>query len=61
VPPEHQPLVAAAQEYLRQRDESWRLRAEALRTANLGMLRKAERTERLSLETLSSLRPPDQE
>jgi rhomboid protease GluP len=31
VPPEHQPLVTSAQEYLRLREESWRLRAEGLR------------------------------
>ena len=31
VPPEHQPLVTNAQEYLRLREESWRLRAEGLR------------------------------
>jgi len=31
VPPEHQPLVTGAQEYLRLREESWRLRAEGLR------------------------------
>ena len=33
VPPEHKPLVADAEEYLRLRSESWRLRAEGLRKA----------------------------
>src|SRR5260221_1632788 len=33
VPPEHQQLVADAEEYLRLRIESWRLRARALRQA----------------------------
>ena len=35
VPDEHQPLVANAEEYLRLREESWRLRAEGLRKTNI--------------------------
>jgi hypothetical protein len=31
VPPEHQPIVADAREFLRLRTESWRARADALR------------------------------
>jgi len=44
VPQEHQPLVASAEEFLRLRDESWRLRAEGLHTAKLLASREAERT-----------------
>jgi membrane associated rhomboid family serine protease len=51
-PAEQQLLIASAEEYLRLRDESWRLRAEGLRKANLVVLREAERTERASLEAL---------
>jgi membrane associated rhomboid family serine protease len=49
IPPEHQALVAGAEEYLRLRDESWRLRAAALNRSNMGGLRKADAAERLSL------------
>ena len=59
VPAEHRPLVASAEEYLRLRDESWRLRADALRKANMGALRAADRSERASLEALDKLRPAD--
>jgi membrane associated rhomboid family serine protease len=44
VPEEHQPLVAGAEEYVRLRSESWRLRAEGLRTANT--VPKTAKTER---------------
>lgn len=57
VPPQHQPLVASAEEYFRLRDESWRLRADALRKSNMGALRAADRSERASLEALDKLRP----
>jgi len=35
VPKEHQPLVAGAEEYVRLRSESWRLRADGLRKVNV--------------------------
>ena len=57
VPEEHQGLVAGAEEYLRLRDESWRLRAEALHKSNMNALRAADRSERASLEALQRLRP----
>jgi membrane associated rhomboid family serine protease len=57
VPGEQQPLVASAGEYLRLRDQSWRLRIEGLRKANMATLREAERTERTSLEALNRIRP----
>jgi hypothetical protein len=56
VPPEHQPLVTSAEEYLRLRDESWRLRADALRKSNMVALKAADRSERASLEALEKLR-----
>ncbi len=56
VPPEHQPLVSSAEEYLRLRDESWRLRADALRKSNMVALKAADRSERASLEALEKLR-----
>jgi membrane associated rhomboid family serine protease len=58
VPPEHQPLVAVAEEFLRLRDESWRLRAEGLHKANMLTLREADRAERASLDLLRRIRPP---
>jgi rhomboid protease GluP len=58
VPKEHQPLVASAQEYLRLRDESWRLRAEGLHKRNMLTLRQADRTERASLDALERIRKP---
>jgi membrane associated rhomboid family serine protease len=39
VPPEHQPIVADAHEFLRLRYESWRLRAAAIRRTNTGSRR----------------------
>jgi len=57
VPPEHQALVASAEEYFRLRDESWRLRADALFKSNLVALRAADRSERASLEALERIRP----
>jgi rhomboid protease GluP len=56
VPQQHQPLVKSAEEYLRLRDESWRLRAEGLRKTNMTKLRQAERTERASLEALQQIK-----
>jgi hypothetical protein len=57
VPPEHQPLLAGAEEYLRLRDESWRLRAAALHKSSMPALRKADTAERASLEALERLKP----
>lgn len=57
VPTEHQPLMAHAEEYLRLRDESWRLRAEGLQKRNLPTLNKADRAERASLDALQKIRP----
>ena len=57
VPTEHRPLVEGANEYLRLRDESWRLRADALRKHNLAALRKADRAEWESLEAFGRIKP----
>jgi membrane associated rhomboid family serine protease len=61
VPPEHQPLVASAEEYLRLRDESWRLRAAALHKSSMAALRKAETAERTSLEAFERIRAAEPE
>jgi rhomboid protease GluP len=64
VPQEHQPLVTNAEEYLRLRDESWRLRAAALRKPGMSAiklaLREADRTEVASLEVLDRIKSVDQ-
>ncbi len=59
VPPEHQPLLASAEEYLKLRDESWRLRAAALHKSSMPALRKAETAERASLEAFERLKPTE--
>ena len=59
VPPEHQPLLASAEEYLKLRDESWRLRAAALHKSSMPALRKAETAERASLEAFERLKPAE--
>ena len=60
VPDVHQPLVARAEEFLRLRDESWRLRADGLRKTNMLQLRKADAAERAALEIIDTLRPAGQ-
>ena len=57
VPPEHQALVADATEYLRLRDESWRLRAQALQKHNMLLLREADRKEQAALHAFERVRP----
>jgi rhomboid protease GluP len=73
VPAAHQPLVASAEEYLRLRHESWRLRANGLRTmgrivarqaakpippdAAILAFREADRIERDSLASLRKIKP----
>jgi hypothetical protein len=53
---EQQPLVASAIEFLKTRDESWRLRKEALRKSNLQMLRQADSVERTSIDQFRKLK-----
>jgi hypothetical protein len=59
VPPEHKPLLARAEEYLQLRDESWRLRADALEKRSLAALKKADHAERASLQAFEQVRPPE--
>jgi rhomboid protease GluP len=56
IPPEQRPLLAAAEAYLRRRDESWRLRAAALLRSSSAGLREADAAERAALDSLRSLR-----
>jgi len=56
VPREQQALVASAIEFLKTRDESWRLRKEALRKSNLQMLRQADSVERISIDEFRKLK-----
>jgi hypothetical protein len=51
--PEQRAMVAKADEYLKLRSESWRLRAEALGKRSLPALRHADQVERVSLDAFS--------
>jgi hypothetical protein len=53
---EHRPLLARAEEYVRLRSESWRLRAEALEERNLKALKQADHAERTSLQAFEEIR-----
>jgi hypothetical protein len=53
---EQRPLLAKADEYLKLRSESWRLRAEALGKRSLPALRNADRVERVSLEAFNAVK-----
>lgn len=52
VPPEQQPLVATAHEYVQLRDDSWQTRSEALRRGSVRLLREADEKEARSLNAL---------
>jgi hypothetical protein len=56
VPPEHQPVIATAQSFLKLRDESWQLRAAALHKSDMLGLRQADSKEQASREALQSIR-----
>jgi hypothetical protein len=56
VPREHQAMVTAAKEYLRLREDSWRLRRDALQRTDMGTLKKADRREWESLEAFKRIR-----
>lgn len=56
VPREQAPLVAAANEYFKLREESWRRRSEALHKRNMKMLRDAELSERAALDAFQKMR-----
>ena len=57
VPPEHQPLVTTAERFLKLRDESWRMRAQALHKSDVRGLRQADSKEQASQETFDRLMP----
>jgi hypothetical protein len=59
VPPQYQPRVATAEEFLRLRDESWRLRAEALHRSDMTGLRQADAQEQVSLAALHRVKSMD--
>jgi hypothetical protein len=59
VPPAHKPILAQADEYLQLRNESWRLRADALEKRSMAALKKADHAERASLAAFERVRPPD--
>ena len=52
VPKDQLPLITAAEEYLTLRNESWTLRANALRSGKMSILWIADKKEALSLEAL---------
>jgi membrane associated rhomboid family serine protease len=58
VSPEHQPLVATAEKFLKLRDESWQLRAVALHKSDMLGLRQADSKERASREAFDRLKMP---
>ncbi len=58
IPREHQQLVARAKEFLTLREQSWRVRAEALEVGSMAGLRKADVMETTSLRVLATLEPP---
>ena len=55
VPPEQKPLIASAETFLKLRDESWRLRAGALRKSDMPGLRQADTKEQASLEAFQRM------
>ena len=55
VPPEHQPLIVAAETFLKVRHESWRLRAAALNKSDMKGLRNADSQEQASREAFHQL------
>jgi hypothetical protein len=53
---EYSPLVAQAKEYLRLRQESWTMRAAALRKGSVPQLQKADSRDQAALQALEPLR-----
>lgn len=58
VPPEHQRVIAAAERFLKMRDESWQLRAAALHNSDILALRNADSKEQASREAFNRLKTP---
>jgi rhomboid protease GluP len=57
-PREHRALVQAAEIYTLRRIESWKIRSQALRTADWRQLRNADAVERAALDRLEAMRVP---
>lgn len=55
VPAGQRPLIEAAVEYLRLRDESWAIRSTAFRTGKMKTLRAADETEAASMQAFKRL------
>ena len=58
VSPEHQRVIAAAEKFLKMRDESWQLRAAALHNSDILGLRNADTKEQASREAFNQLKMP---
>jgi membrane associated rhomboid family serine protease len=58
VPPEHKPLIATAETFLKLRDESWKLRAVALQKSDMRGLQQADSKEQASREAFHRLTMP---
>jgi membrane associated rhomboid family serine protease len=58
VAPEQQRVVAAAETFLKMRDESWQLRAAALHNSDIRGLRNADSKEQASREAFNQLKMP---
>jgi membrane associated rhomboid family serine protease len=58
VVPEQQKLLVAGKEYLRLRDESWRVRARAIRDGSMRGLSEADAIATKSLESLNQITEP---
>jgi rhomboid protease GluP len=56
VPSRDEPLLEYTHQYLQLREESWRLRAEALRKVNMGTLRQADEREQASLRVFDKVK-----
>jgi len=61
VPEEHRGVLAAASEYVRLREDSWRLRAKGLRAGHIGTLQQADGAEIAALNALERTAPASQQ
>ena len=59
VPPQYQSHVATAEQFLKLRQDSWRLRAEALHRSDMAGLRQADAKEQVSLAALVRVKSMD--
>jgi membrane associated rhomboid family serine protease len=58
VPPEHKPVIAAAEKFLKLRNDSWQLRAMALHKSDMRGLQQADSKEQASREAFHRLTMP---